>query len=377
MRKTTQDLSLPLHKMSGMRRALGCSQAELARRCGVTRQFVNLVECGRALPNVQVALRLASELRTTVEELFGERAEPAAEEVPVSLMTETPSASARVNLAWMARRWIGHRADTAASLGGGFQEADAVAEKVGGSWRARVARGKTLADMRHNIAIAGCDPALALLVDGRLGAGLPGRCFWVNCGSGRALELLASGAVHVAGLHSGGGRREENLHALQKLDPRGRWQLVRFTQWEQGWMARPGMGKKLGGAENLASGRLRLANREQGSGSRSWIDGQLRAMGLAGSLVPGYGREFESHWECARALLRGEADVAAGPRAVAEMTGLEFVSDGMVAFDLVIPKALLELPRMSALLGGLRTRRLRGEIESLPGYRADESGMPV
>ncbi|OAM91376.1 helix-turn-helix domain-containing protein [Termitidicoccus mucosus] len=377
MKKTTQDLALPLHKMSGRRHALGFSQAELARRCGVTRQFVNLVECGRTQPNVQVALRLASELQTSVEELFGEKVEPAAEEIPVNLVAENPSPSARINLAWVSRRWIGHRADTAASLGGGFQEADAVATKTGGAWHARVARGKMLADMQHNVAIAGCDPALALLVDGRIGPGLPGRSFWVNCGSGRALELLAGGAVHVAGLHSGNGRREENLHELRRLDPHRRWRLVRFTQWEQGWMVRPGMERKLGKAESLAAGGLRLANRERGSGSRNWIDGQLRAMGLAGSLVPGYGREFESHWECARALLQGDADVAAGPRAVAEMTGLKFVPDGMVAFDLVIPRALLELPRVAALLDGLRTRRLRGEIESLPGYRADEAGMLV
>lgn len=378
MSTTGQDAPAPLRGMAGRRRALGISQAELARRCGVTRQFANMVESGRTPPNVQVALRLAAELRTTVEELFGARAEPAAEVARVTLLEDAAPAPGRVNLAWAGRRWVGHRADTAASLGGGFQEADAVvARDAGDAWRATVARGKTLADMRHNIAIAGCDPALALLADGRVGAGLPGHCFWVNCGSGRALQLLADGAVHIAGLHSGNGRSEENLRELRRRDPRGRWRLVRFTQWEQGWMARPGVPGKFSGREILEARRLRLANRERGSGSRGWIDGQLRALGMAGELVPGYGREFASHWECARALLHDEADVAAGPRAVAELAGLEFLPDNLVAFDLIIPCALLGEPRVAALLEELRARRLRGEIESLPGYRADEAGRLV
>ncbi|AHF89187.1 XRE family transcriptional regulator [Opitutaceae bacterium TAV5] len=377
MKNPAQGLALPVHKMAEKRRAIGISQAELARRCGVTRQFMNLMESGRVLPNVQVALKLAVELGSSVEELFGGRETEVVEEVPVRLPAENMPAATRINLAWLARRWVGHRADTVASLGGGFHEADALLVETGAGWRARVGRGKALADMEHNVAVAGCDPALALLAAARIGAGLPGRCFWVNCGSGRALELLAGGWVHVAGLHSGDGREEENLREVARLDPEGRWQVVRFTRWEQGWMMRPGVGKNFGGVSHLGSGKLRLANREPGSGSRSWIDGQLRAMGLAGPVVPGYGREFESHWECARALLRGEADVATGPRAVAEVAGLEFVPTGEVAFDLVVPRALLALPRVAALLDGMRARRLRGEIESLPGYRAGQAGSLV
>lgn len=377
MKNHAQDLALPVHKMSERRRAIGISQAELARRCGVTRQFMNLMESGRVQPNVQVALRMAVELGASVEELFGGRETEVVEEVPVQLLQENPCKGTRVNLAWLSQRWVGHRADTVASLGGGFNEADAVLVETGTHWRARIEGGKMLEDMEHNVAIAGCDPALALVSGGKTGTSLPGRCFWVNCGSGRALKMLADGWVHVAGLHSGEGQAEENLREVERVDPEGHWQVVRFTRWEQGWMMRPGVSRNFGGAKDLGSGRLRLANREPGSGSRNWIDGQLRAMGLSGPVVPGYGREFESHWECARALLRGDADVATGPRAVAEVAGLAFMPTGEVTFDLVVPRSLLTLPRVSALIDGLRGRRLRGEIESLPGYRAGEAGILV
>ena len=46
------------------------SQAELAQRVGVSRQTIVAVEKGNYNPSVELALRLARVLATTVEELF-------------------------------------------------------------------------------------------------------------------------------------------------------------------------------------------------------------------------------------------------------------------------------------------------------------------
>jgi DNA-binding XRE family transcriptional regulator len=46
------------------------TQAELARRCGLSRQFINIIEAGRAQPNVRVALHLAAILDCSVDDLF-------------------------------------------------------------------------------------------------------------------------------------------------------------------------------------------------------------------------------------------------------------------------------------------------------------------
>ena len=54
--------------VKGKRSAL--SQQALARRCGLTRQAINAIEAGHYTPNTAVALRLASVLGCTVEELF-------------------------------------------------------------------------------------------------------------------------------------------------------------------------------------------------------------------------------------------------------------------------------------------------------------------
>ena len=49
----------------------GYSQAELAAALHTTRQTISAIETGRSRPNVPLALAIARELDSTVEELFG------------------------------------------------------------------------------------------------------------------------------------------------------------------------------------------------------------------------------------------------------------------------------------------------------------------
>jgi molybdate-binding protein/DNA-binding XRE family transcriptional regulator len=363
--------------MLARRMSAQISQGALAARCGISRQFINVVESGRTQPNVAIALKIATALGTTVEVLFGGAAPTGDFQVRLEPPGQKPGA--RVNLARPGREWVAFAADTLQSIDTGFCEADAMLLEVsadGATGRVRLARGREVAEVEANIVVAGCDPALALLGGARIAPGLPGRCFWVNRGSGRALDLLAAHRVHIAGIHTGGSDGAENLEEIAHLDPAGRWQVFRFTCWEQGWMLRPGLRKGFSGAADFSSEGWRIANREPGAGSRRWLDEQL-ARAILPAKPPGYEREFSSHWECARELLAGTADVAVGPRAVAKMAGLDFVSAGDVAFDLVIARPSLALPRVAALLEALCGKRLRDEIESLPGYRATEAGLSV
>lgn len=52
------------------RKALGLSQEELARRCGVTRQTINAIENNKYAPTLALAFRLGQALQTPLEELF-------------------------------------------------------------------------------------------------------------------------------------------------------------------------------------------------------------------------------------------------------------------------------------------------------------------
>ena len=372
MKSLPESTATAENKISLRRRLANLQQAELARRCGVSRQFISMLESGRVQPNVQVALQLAAELNCSVEDLFGAVSTKSPQSLAVQLLQPQLAPGTRLDLARVAGRWVAHAADTMASLSNGFAEADAVLAWSEG--KAGAMPHRPTLDLEHNIAIAGCDPALALLRGAAGATTLPGRCFWVNCGSARALQLLADGWVHAAGLHYAGDDADENIRQVRHFDPNGNWQVLRFTRWEQGWMIRPTAQKTFRGIADLTNKKIRFINRESGSGTRHWLERQLTRAGLKPSSVRGYTEECTSHWECARALLENRADVAIGPRAVASVFGLNFQSTLEVAFDLVVPKSYLDHPRLQALLQHVRSRNFQKEIETLSGYHAGEAG---
>lgn len=53
-----------------LRKQLGIRQEDLAKEIGVTRQTINAIENDKYNPTLELAMRLARHLNTTVEELF-------------------------------------------------------------------------------------------------------------------------------------------------------------------------------------------------------------------------------------------------------------------------------------------------------------------
>src|SRR5258707_12719631 len=79
------------------------TQTELARRSGISRQALGAIESGAYHPGVAIAIRIARELGTTVESLFGEIDDEASTIVDASWSGDarrrTAGAQSRVMLA--------------------------------------------------------------------------------------------------------------------------------------------------------------------------------------------------------------------------------------------------------------------------------------
>ena len=58
------------NQIRALRKALGLSQEELAKACGVSRQTINAIENNKYDPTLALAFRLALALDTTVDRLF-------------------------------------------------------------------------------------------------------------------------------------------------------------------------------------------------------------------------------------------------------------------------------------------------------------------
>ena len=58
------------NRIREIRKGLGISQEELAKKCGGSRQTVNAIENNKYDPTLSLAFRLAMELQIRVDELF-------------------------------------------------------------------------------------------------------------------------------------------------------------------------------------------------------------------------------------------------------------------------------------------------------------------
>lgn len=354
-----------LCRVQAIRERLGLSQSELARRAGLSRQIVNLVEHGRVVPSVLTGLALAEALECTVADLFQR---PTSEKLlEVTLSPAVDAQSGPVRLASVEDRWIG--IPIAASETSGFGEADG--QLVSRQGETGVVK-PLLPEMqlRDNLLIAGCDPALGIVCDLWRRNNIQGNVRWQNICSTTALNAVAHGQAHVAGIHFPD--EEAERRALANLGIKVA--VVRFARWEQGWMLRRGNPLCFRSVEDLASNQIRFLNRVDGSGSRILLDGLLKKAGMSPALVPLYASIAATHFDCASAIREGRADVAMGLRAVAEFSNLDFLPVQEVAFNLVIPQGLLDFPPVMKLLDLLQNRGFRKQLNALPGYGTAETG---
>ena len=200
------------------RLARGLSQGDLARAAGVTRQAISGIESGRWSPSLDVALALARALDSSVEQLFGEPAVSPSVHSRLAVgrngSVERPSSLSggeRLLLAEVGGNTVAFPLSNDRAVVAGFTPALATALPASDPERElegrRLPRSKILDARRMTdplpmLAVAGCDPALALL-QGPLQRHDPAvGLLWWACGNACAVELLEGGAVHAASLTS-------------------------------------------------------------------------------------------------------------------------------------------------------------------------------
>ena len=363
-------MSEPLHvcHLQSIRERLAISQAELARRAGTSRQVVHMIEHGRMVPSVLTALSLADALGCTVPDLFTKPISETFKEV--NLTSSVHFSQGQIRLAVVGDRWVAM--PVTGSESPGFGEADGQLISRHG----KVGTVKPLlpeSQLRQNLLVVGCDPALGIVRDLWERNHQEGSIRWQNKSSAEALKALAAGEAHIAGVHFPDSESEQL--ALTSLGMEVA--VIRFASWEQGWMLRRGNPLGFRSVEDLASNRVRFLNRVKGSGSRLLLDGLLKKAGIPHRLIPLYSTVAGTHFDCAAAIREGRADVALGLRAVAESCDIDFIPLQEVAFNLIVPVAHLDFKPVTRLLDLLQTRGFQRQLEGLPGYNATETGKQI
>lgn len=233
-----------------------------------------------------------------------------------------------------------------------------------GVWRDGTFHDHPFGEPVRTLVMACCDPAVGLLAS-EYARQTPFRMLVLPRGSRTALELLAAGLVHVAGLHLGGADHAEG-NKKAATDILGRdFQLLRITDWEEGLALAPGLAAD--GVSAIIRSDLRWIGREAGSGARQVLDelseGRISPIHIA-----------RDHRGVAQTIRSGFAQAGVSVRLVCEEEGLDFLVVRREAYELCIPELSLDDPRIRALIEVVQSSSYRKMLSGLPGYDSRKTG---
>ncbi len=194
-------------------------------------------------------------------------------------------------------------------------------------------------------------------------------------GSLGGLIALARGEADFAGSHLWDQATQQyNVPFIQRVLPNRPVMLLNLVQRVIGMMVPPGNPLGLHGIADLAKPGVVLVNRQPGSGTRVWLDVQLKVAGIDPASVPGYEREESTHLAVSRAVADGEATAGIGIGAAAAAYGLDFVPLGQERYDLVIPEENWTSPEVGALRAVVGSPKFKDAVLDMGGYDVSQTG---
>ena len=194
-------------------------------------------------------------------------------------------------------------------------------------------------------------------------------------GSLDGLVNLRQGLCQISGSHLLDKSGEYNLPFVRHLFPDRDVRIVTLAYRTQGLMLVPGNPKDVKKINDVAKSDVRFVNRNPGSGTRLWFDGELSKQKIPTGQINGYERVVKTHSDAASLIHAGEADAALGLQAAAYQYGLDFIPLFEERYDLVLTR---EYERaLSPLLDYIQTSNFRMELNALTGYNSSHSGEQI
>jgi len=121
----------------------------------------------------------------------------------------------------------------------------------------------------------------------------------------------------------------------------------------------------------LKEGKLTLANRNVGSGTRLFLETLLKQYGISTDHIKGFETEYHTHFETVSAVASGKADICLTLRYLAEMYGLESVHVTWEDYDFIIPRDRLNKESIKLFIEVLK--RYYSKINKYKGYIAKQN----
>jgi putative molybdopterin biosynthesis protein len=194
-------------------------------------------------------------------------------------------------------------------------------------------------------------------------------------GSLDGLVNLRQGLCQISGSHLLDVNGEYNTPFVKHLFPDRNVEIITLAHRTQGLIIAAGNPKGIKKLADIARPNIRFLNRNAGSGTRLWLDAELRKQKLPVEKIIGYENQVKTHSEAAHVIHQNKADITLGLQAAAHQNGLDFIPLFEERYDLVLPREG-EKP-LTALLDYIQTAEFRALLASLSGYNSSHSGEQV
>jgi putative molybdopterin biosynthesis protein len=168
---------------------------------------------------------------------------------------------------------------------------------------------------------------------------------------------------------------EYNTPFVRHLFPDRDVEIVTLAHRTQGLMMVDGNPKGVKKTSDLAKPDVRFVNRNPGSGTRLWLDHELKRLNIPAEKINGYDKAVKTHSEAASEIQNGKADAALGLQAAAHLFNLDFIPLFEERYDLVLPRE--NEKNLLPFLDYLQTAAFRTELNTLTGYNTSHSGEKI
>jgi len=194
-------------------------------------------------------------------------------------------------------------------------------------------------------------------------------------GSLDGLVNLRQGLCQISGSHLLDKSGEYNTPFVRHIFPDRDVEIVTLAYRTQGLMLANGNPKSIKKISDIARPSIRFVNRNPGSGTRLWLDSELRKLKIPTERIIGYDKAVKTHTEAAMLIANNKADVSLGLQAAAYQHGLDFIPLFEERYDLVLPRE--NEKTLAPVLDYLQTATFRDELSALTGYNSAHSGEQI
>ncbi len=205
-------------------------------------------------------------------------------------------------------------------------------------------------------------------------------------GSGLGLASISLGEADICGIHLLDPQTNMyNIPYIEKYWIENRVLIVRGYLRDIGFVSRePLTYDEI--IEGILSGKLKLACRQRGTGTRTLLEYILEkecykrgiALSRIKGRIRGFETEYKTHLDVVKAIAKGEADVGIAIKWAAEQYRLNYMHITWENFDFVISIDSINKKAVREFLNMLKSNEIKRLIHEFEGYRIPQDmGNPI